>query len=171
MGLGNSKDTVPSASNVPNLTTYLKNFPDLLEYRAESGYPMEQVEAMMLRDSKDTAPDDPNSSSLTAFLNKLSKYMAEGDCPKERASVARLGDSEDTIPYVLNISDSLTSTAFLNQPSDSSEYRAEGDCPEHQVTVAMLGDSNPFLGVATSPLLDPNGSRAGWQWSSPPGCQ
>lgn len=132
---------------------------------------MAKVEAMMLGDSKDTTPDNPNSSSLNTFLNKLSKYMAEGGCPKERASVARLGDGEDTIPDVLDISDSLTSTAFLNQPSDSSQYRAEGDCPKHQVAVAMLGDSNSFLGVAMSPLLDPKGSRAGWQWSSPPGCQ
>jgi len=91
---------------------------------------------------------------------------------------AVLENSEDTVPDVLNIPhvpDVPDSTALLSQLPSFSEYRVEGDCPKDQVAAVMLGDADPSwgggMGWQHPPCWTPRGSRVGWQWSSPPGCQ
>ncbi|GAB0206323.1 proline-rich protein 36-like [Grus japonensis] len=143
VGLRDSVDTVPDVPSIPYLTTSLNKLLDLLEYRAEGVCTKEQAVATMPGDSEDTIPDGPKSSTLTTFLNIM-----------EPEAVVGLGDGEDTFLDVLGISDSLTSTAFLNQLLDFSEYGAEGDCPEDRAAAVMLGDVDPFMGVVTSPLQD-----------------
>lgn len=76
-------------------------------------------------------------------------------------------EGEDTISDVLDIFNSLTSTAFLDQPSDISDYGSDGDCPEDEMVAAMLEDTYPFLEVAMSPLLDPMGTQGGVGAQSP----
>ena len=61
-------------------------------------------------------------------------------------------DGKDAVPEVPN---SPCSTALFQK----LEYVAEGGCPKQQPSVAGLGHSNPFSGVATSPLPDPEGRQ------------
>ena len=62
-------------------------------------------------------------------------------------------DGKDAVPEVPN---SPCSTALFQK---LLEYVAEGGCPKQQPSVAGLGHSNPFSGVATSPLPDPEGRQ------------
>ncbi|XP_074694493.1 uncharacterized protein LOC141929211 [Strix aluco] len=143
--LGDSGDTVLTAS-VPNLPAeVLKELPDLCRYVTEGGCPKERAVAAGLGDGKDTVPSVPHVSNLSTSLNELphlSEYRAEGGCDNEQVAVVMLVDGENIFP------DSLSSTVSSNEAPNFLGYGTQGNWAKDHLSAAMLGDADPFWGTS-----------------------